>query len=474
MRTFFSQRRIFKTAPLVILLISSVVFAQNALISNQKNNLREEITIEEKWRGYDWTNNIRCLNTYDSEGNCVSKLMERWNSYRWENESWEKYTFDELHHKTSSILLKWNKDSGKWIFSEGSRAVIDTSDRKSNRIVLHNASWNPSSNSWDSEDSIFYDKKGRIIKTVNRDLTVSDSLNDTLLIIETTENSYQGDKVWIEQSKTWRSDTKETVSDRYRYRMINDAPMELYAIDYWDDKMNRWIPNTAKLFRKVENNYIVLDSIEEIIDDRSVPVYVSSETRDIRGNVMQHRFWQKSIDEATKKWTGTYIKWERNYNAEMNKFTIAESTFISDTSGCKWQLMNYQNQMCKIPSFSGTTEAGDYETTYKNWQFEKIVDTLVPCGLLVSSEQYYNEDKKQWLPTIKFTTIVGTDSTVVTTERLDQDKGEWNNDSLFVVRLDKSGKLLSRTNYAWARTGMLNGNWTKVSRITYITPEKKK
>lgn len=102
------------------------------------------------------------------------------------------------------------------------------------------------------------------------------------------------------------------------------------------------------------------------------------------------------------------------------------------------------------------------------WQYEKYFDTLTVSGVFLNGELYYDEKMKKWVPTLRCNIKKETDSTVVTTELLDPGNNEWKNDSLFVVRTDSEGKTISRVNYVWTRSGLLNGNWVKASRMTYI------
>jgi hypothetical protein len=59
----------------------SISFAQNPAVI--KNKHREDVIIEELWRGYSWSNDKRRTLTYDSAGNCISEMLERWNGSKW-------------------------------------------------------------------------------------------------------------------------------------------------------------------------------------------------------------------------------------------------------------------------------------------------------------------------------------------------------------------------------------------------------
>ncbi|NLL12892.1 MAG: hypothetical protein GX267_05765 [Fibrobacter sp.] len=440
--------------------------AQNPTVSKNKN--REDVIIEEVWKGYNWSNHKRRTLTYDSAGNCISELSEIWNGTKWEKESLIRSIYDDLHYKTGILIHKRNSKSSGWELVEGYRMMIDTIKGKSQKVVLHDAKWDPVKKCWFAPDSIFYDKKERVIKTVNIENYFSDETNDSIQIINTVENSYLNNNCWIETNKTWRSDNKKTESERYRYRKVGNSSPQEFTIDYWDNEMNRWIPNTAKLFRSVEGNQVKTDSLEEYFDDQLIPVYVSSQIHDSNGNLLLHRFWQKSLDEQTKKWSGKYWKWERNYNAHMKSYTVSESLFIADNSGKKWNLVSYENKLCKVPSSGDIIEWGKLEDISNVWQYEKYFDTLTVSGVFLNGELYYDEKMKKWVPTLRCNIKKETDSTVVTTELLDPGNNEWKNDSLFVVRTDSEGKTISRVNYVWTRSGLLNGNWVKASRMTYI------
>lgn len=465
MRNFCRKWMILKIAFLMIF-GCSIPFAQNPAVI--KNKHREDVIIEELWRGYSWSNDKRRTLTYDSAGNCISEMLETWNGSKWVKESLIRSTYDDLHYKTCLLIYKRNNSSSGWELVEGYRMMIDTIKGKSEKVVLHDAKWDPVKKSWFAPDSIFYDKNGRVIKTVNIEKSFSNETNDSLLTITTAENKYQNDNCWVETNKIWRSDTKKTESERYRYRMIGKSSPQEFAIDYWDNRMNRWIPNTAKLFREVEGNRVKTDSLEEYIDDKLVPVYVSSQIYDSNGNLMLHRFWQKSLDEQTNKWSGKYWKWERSYNAPMKSYTVTESLFVADEKGKKWDLVSYENKICKIPSSGDITESGQLEDISKMWQYEKYFDTLTIGGVFLNGELYYDEKMKKWVPTLRCSIKKEADSTLVTTELLDLGNNEWKNDSLFVVRTDSEGKTISRINYVWTRSGLLNGNWVKTSRMTYI------
>lgn len=468
MRNGFRQMRIIHAASIITIIITSLVFSQSQLKNDEiKKTQLNEVIIEETWRGFSWNKNTKITRNYDTNQNCINVMKENWNGTRWEKETLEKYSYDKLHRKLSSEFYSWNMKTGKWELVEGSREVFDTLNNKSNKVVLYEAVWNPSKKRWDSSDSIYYDKKNRIIKSVSKEISISDYNNDTLIIIETNDYNYQTDKIWVETNKVWRSDTKKTDIEKYRYRQIKTTPTQVYMIDIWDDRMNRWIPNTASLYRIYSDN-IETDSIEEIINNEPVPVYVSSKIKDNDGNVMVDYYWSKSVDEKTGKWNGTYVKWQRECDNNQKRVAIVESVFVADSNGSQWQLKSYQNETCKIPSAGNIVENGNFEFNINLWSFERSFDTLINSGINLTGEEYFDEEKKKWMPTLKFTSKVGSDSTVISTELLDMDNGQWSNDSMFVVRYDKDGKIISKTNHVWARAGLLNGDWVKASRQTYI------
>lgn len=466
MNIFYRKWMVLKITLLLMVLGTSNLFAKNPTASKNKN--REDVIIEEVWKGYNWSNNKRRTLTYDSAGNCISELSEIWKGSRWEKESLTQNIYDDLYYKTGMLKHKRNSSSSGWELVEGYRMMIDTVKGKSERVVLHDAKWDPVKKCWFALDSVFYDKKGRVTKTVNIESYYSDETNDSIQIINTVENNYLNNNCWIETNKTWRSDNKKTESERYRYRRVGNSSPQEFTIDYWENGMNRWIPNTAKLFRNVEGSQIITDSLEEYVDDDLVPVYVYSQVRDSNGNLLLNRVWQKGLDEQTKKWSGKYWKWERNYNDNMKSYSIAESLFVADDSGKKWNLVSYENKICKIPSSGDVIESGQLEEISNVWQYEKYFDTLAVSGVFLNGELYYDEIKKKWVPTLRCSIKKETDSTVVTTELLDLGKNEWKNDSLFVVRTDSEGKTISRINYVWTRSGLLNGSWVKTSRMTYI------
>lgn len=468
MRNGFRRMRIIHTVSIVIIIITSLVFSQSHLKNDEiKKTQLNEVIIEETWRGLSWNKNTKMTRNYDTNQNCISVMKENWNGTKWEKETLEKYSYDKLHRKLSSEFYSWNMKTGKWELVEGSREVFDTVNSKSNKVVLYDAVWNLSEKRWDSSDSIYYDKKNRIIKSVSKEISISDYNNDTLIKIETNNYNYQTDKIWIETNKVWQSDTKKTDIEKYRYRQVENEPMQIYMIDYWDDRMNRWIPNTASLYRTHSDN-IETDSVEEIINDKPVPVYVSSKLKDNDGNVIVNNYWSKNVNEKTGKWNGTYVKWQREYDDNQKRVAIVESVFVADSNGSQWQLKSYQNEICKIPSAGNIVENGNFEFNINLWSFERSFDTLINSGINLTGEEYFDEEKKKWMPTLKFTSKVGSDSTVISTELLDMDNGQWSNDSMFVVRYDKDGKIISKTNHVWARAGLLNGDWVKASRQTYI------
>ena len=146
------------------------------LLSKNKN--REDVIIEEVWKGYNWSNHKRRTLTYDSSGNCISELSEIWNGTKWEKESLIRSIYDDLHYKTGILIHKRNSKSSGWELVEGYRMMIDTIKGKSQKVVLHDAKWDPVKKCWFSPDSMFYDKKERVIKTVNIENYFSDETND--------------------------------------------------------------------------------------------------------------------------------------------------------------------------------------------------------------------------------------------------------------------------------------------------------
>lgn len=454
-----------KAISIILVFTSSLFSVQDQTQSN--NKYKEQVIIEEKWKGYNWSIDSRRTLTYDSHGNCISELIEKWNGNGWVREMMVKSTYDGLHQQVSSCKYKPKNNSSGWDLIEGYRSKIDTTIGKSKRVVFYNAEWDQVNKTWIASDKIYYDNKGRIAKSVCREISYSDTSNDSIIFIETSENNYLNDNSWVEISNKLRSDKLKGESERFRYRQISDSGEKVYAVDVWDNEMNRWITNTARLFRKNTGNLIEIDSIEEIIGEKSIPVYVSAETRDSSGNILQYRVWQKNYNEEKKKWTGKYEKWDRVYNAVINNYTVAESVFVADSVGLNWKLIRYENKICKVPSAGDITESGYYEALINDWQYEKSFDTLASFGVFINGECFYDEVNKKWLPTLKCNISKDADSTKIITERLDMQNNEWKNDSLFVVRTDSQGKIMSRINYVWARTGMFNENWSKVSRITY-------
>ncbi|MFW6253289.1 MAG: hypothetical protein ACOC41_00020 [Chitinivibrionales bacterium] len=425
---------------------------------------RQQVILKDAWRGFSWTSDYRQTHTHDSNGKCIGILHERWNGLRWKKDRLERFLYDDLHYQTAGLIYRWDK-TGNWKLIGGANARIDTTNASGNRVVLYNAQWDPMRSFWVAGDSVIYDKRGRVVKMTNRSYDVSNSGRDSVLIIKTIENTWQGKTNWVEDTYTKRSDSKQTTLERCRYRQVGDSIMQTFTIDYWDSSIKGWLSNTAMLFSMKDSAGLAYDSIVELINKRPVPVYVESELRDNSGNTLRHRVMYKSYDKKGEPVSGSFYKWERGHLCQ-NQFTIAESTFTYDGSTGRWELLYYENQRCNISTDKKATEWG-YFAESEEWEQVRSFDTLTSCGIKIKAEQYYDKEKKRWLPLVHFRERGDSDSTIITTEIMDLETGDWIYDSMYVVQLNDKGKIEKRTNYVWKRTA-LNGNWSKDSRMTYL------
>ena len=73
--------------------------AQNPTVSKNKN--REDVIIEEVWKGYNWSNHKRRTLTYDSAGNCIMSYRRYGTVQNGKRESLIRSIYDDLHYKTA-------------------------------------------------------------------------------------------------------------------------------------------------------------------------------------------------------------------------------------------------------------------------------------------------------------------------------------------------------------------------------------
>ncbi|NLE02805.1 MAG: hypothetical protein GX640_23305 [Fibrobacter sp.] len=460
MKLFFNCTFLF-----LIIMISQSKAADDRSISKSGKIPQKTVMLEENWNESNWIKNLKTMISFDSTTGYYEEIIQKWNGSNWDNTTRKEMYFDKFKYNKATISYKWS--SGQWILTSGFRSIVDTILKNGNRLVLYDVNWNPALKGWVADDSIFYDSKSRIKKRVVKDTEVLNN-KDTVKTITLSENIYQNDNIWIEVQSTWRSNSKQVDKERYRYRRTDDSSRECYSIDYWDDDANRWIPNTARLYRQSDFPSLVYDSLEEFINNKFVPVYVSLECRDPEGNLMQQHIYEKKFDESTGTWSGTSFKWDRTFNSHENRYIVAESTFVLDQYGKSWVLTGYENNQCRFPFDGGYTESGSYEDTFKMWEFDRSFDTLLPCGLLLSGENYCDIENKKWLPLTDFSYTQMNDSAIVVKSYFNIDKKNWINDSLFSLKLSPKGQVISRINHVWIQNGLFSGKWNKISKISYL------
>ncbi|MBN1602089.1 MAG: hypothetical protein JW915_10800 [Chitinispirillaceae bacterium] len=425
----------------------------------------KNITIEETWNGSQWMNYTKKIISYDPGSNCLDEVNQKWSRSSWINDTRTLTSYDRLLLENAKVTFKWKKKG--WEVIEGVRLYVDTVMNNGCRLVLHNCEWEPQKKIWIAEDSIFYDVQGRIKRHVSNDYDSPEQLRNDISAVTTSEYIYQGDDMWMETKITNHSDKKRIEKELFRYRKIAEAPLTIFMIDCWDERINRWIQNTARLYRKNKNRFSVYDSIEESINDQSVPVYVEDENRDFSGNLISQRIIVKKYDESKKNWSGTYYKWERVPSNSENEYNAAESTFTLNASDGNWILTSYEKKQCRHPLAGGYEECGFYDENLKTWEYYQTIDTLHSSGIILSKETFFDLRRKQWVPLTDYSYFRAGDSISVLKTWFDTDNNNWSNDSLFTIRTDASGAAISRTNLVWKQSGLFNERWDKVRKITY-------
>jgi hypothetical protein len=423
----------------------------------------KNIAVEETWNGSQWMNYTKKITSYDIGSNCLDEVIQKWNGTRWTNESRILTCYDRLQLENAKVSYKWNKNY--WEVIDGFRLYVDTVMNNGRRLVLHDCEWVPQKKIWIAEDSIFYDARGRILRHVSNDYNSPEDLKGDVKAMTTSEYIYQSDDIWMESKTTLHSDKKRTEKELFRYRKVADAPLTTFNIDCWDERINRWIQNTARLYRKDRNKFSVYDSIEESINGKPVPVYVDDENRDSSGNLVSQRLIIRAYDENKKKWSGTYYKWERvRSNSD---YYAAESTFTLSPSGGNWKLTSYEKKLCRHPLTGGFEESGFYDEDFKTWEYYQTIDTLHSTGILLNKENFFDRKGKRWIPLTDFSYSRAGDTISILKTWFDIDKNSWCNDSLFSIRTDASGTAISRTNLVWTQSGLFSERWNNVSKITY-------
>lgn len=451
-----------------LLLAVFPIKAQNSesfiLSKNLGKKMTKNVSIEETWNGSQWMNYTKKIISYDPGSNCLDEVNQKWSRSSWINDTRTLTSYDRLHLENAKVTFKWKKNG--WEVIEGVRLYVDTV-LNSCRLVLHNCDWEPQKKIWIAEDSIFYDVQGRIIRHVSNVYDSPEKLRSDIDAVTTSEYIYLSDDMWMESKTTNRSGKKRTEKELFRYRKIAQAPLIIFLIDCWDERINRWIQNTARLYRKNRNQFSVYDSIEESINGQSVPVYVDDENRDSSGNLISQRIIVRKYDENRKNWSGTYYKWERVRSNSENEYNMAESTFTLNASGGNWILTSYEKKLCRHPLKGGYEESGFYDENFKTWEYYQTIDTLHPSGIILSKENFFDLKRKQWIPLTDFSYSRAGDSISILKTWFDIDKNNWSNDSLFTIQTDASGAAISRTNLVWTQSGLFSERWDKVVKITY-------
>jgi hypothetical protein len=434
-------------------------------INDEKNTVCN-VAIQEEWRESAWINFAKSTVCYSFKSNYLKEEIQKWNGNEWLNESCKISCYDKLQFENAKVLYRWNK-IGYWEMVEGERSYVDTIMNNGYRLILYNCLWEPKKKIWIAEDSIFYDLKGQISKQVSRDSVYSEESKKKTGVVVTSEFLYLNENTWIEVQTTNYPEEKNVEKEQYRYRKINNFSIPAYIIDAWDEEVNGWILNTAKLFRKQNNSRCVYDSIEEIINGQATPVYISEEQRDISGNLMLRRIKIREYDEDKNEWNGNYYKWERSRCMSDKEYYAAESSFTLDSSGKSWQLNNYEKKVCRHPLNGKYEESAYYDKNLKELEFVQTFDTLLSSGILINKENFFDSEKKQWVPLTDFTYTQSEDTISIIKTSFDIDKNKWDNDSLIFIQVDSLGVIVSRINQVWTQDGLFTGKWKNASRINY-------
>jgi hypothetical protein len=413
-----------------------------------------------------WDNTLRSTSTYDSLGRITEEITEKWNGKKWNNFSKNEFQYERFFQEIATYNYDWNSKGSIWILGDGSRKYLDTLDKKGNRLYLENLTYDKVNKKWEATDSTFYDNKKRIEKTVSKNRDSSSMRLNTNETIETCDYYYQSDNVWIETYKTYTTNSKGINVERLRYRKKNDGPTIQYAVDYWDSQTNRWIPNTAQLYRKYENGKIVLDSMEEVINDKSIPVYLYTEMQSIDGQLTVQRYWKKSFDEKTNKWKGSCYKSESRFDKSSGTFYKTDSTFVAHEDGQSWILSYFEKEDNSIPSRFYNLISGEFKDSLGQWEYSGDRDTVTSCGIKLNIGQYFNEQKMCWLPEKRFTTSKNGDTLCIISQLYDFELDDWENVSMMSVLLGVDSLVKERIDWNWTRS-MLNGKWEQTKKISY-------
>lgn len=464
--TFASVHRLFV---FILFFLQGIVFHTTGSTTGL---FRQSIVVKEKWNTYHWCSDVRLTYTFDTSGQCISIMHEKWTGTKWVNDLWERFSYDDLHYPVSWLVYRWFQDSG-WRMIEGTRKEIDTIDIVGNRVVLRDAAWDAAEKRWCAEDLTLYDSYDRVKKRVITQTISSQYGWDTTTIIYTTENSWSNDARWIQNSTIWRSDTRETTATRRQYRENSDSisrELSTISVDYWDEESQAWLVDKAKLFRVKDSAGIVYDSLVELRDSGVTPLYVELVKRDERGNLLTHRLCLNFSGDSRDGHTGIHYIWKRKYNPDKHQYTVAESTYTLEVSG--WKLLHYYRQTRDISSDLGIDEWGYYGKETGKWGQTRQFDFITPYGLKIKGRKYFDSSKREWIPLITFSENRQQDSTIITADLFDVKTGKWTQDSMYIIHLNKHGKIVDKIIYTRTAEDALSNGWQKYRRIIYKDPNR--
>jgi hypothetical protein len=150
------------------------------------------------------------------------------------------------------------------------------------------------------------------------------------------------------------------------------------------------------------------------------------------------------------------------------EYCVAESSFTLDSYGKKWQLNSYEKKLCRLALNGKFEESGYYDKNVRDWEFVQSFDTLLPNGIHLNKEKFFDSEKKQWVPLTDYTYTESADTVFITKTGLNIYKNKWENDSLITIQLDSSGAIVSKINHVWTKDGLFTGKWERASRICYV------
>ncbi|NLW32085.1 MAG: T9SS type A sorting domain-containing protein [Fibrobacter sp.] len=384
-------------------------------------NTVSEVYIEERWNGQEWEKVRRDSIVYSTKGTIFGQELEpsfeqsqNWDGSKWVNDTkWEIIYPEDLTRRGISEW-DWDNSSQSWKLSYMSCGKIDTLDNNGNEITLRDASYSETSK--------------RFYFTANEE--TDDGFISYQYLIFTQEGTIDSSEMsktrWIRQSNL--NDTIE------------------YRVDEWDSYSDTWYEGVYKVFRYMENDFVLYDSILVDIEGewklQELDKFIFSDN----SFHAQYSYYDMWFDPDLQEWEGegTIEFVEYLNNSKITRYIGSECEWNPTTS--KWEIIDEYAEEYWFEN--GTILESFFEKSLDEetgeWFGEGSKDTLIsPFQEPFYKEFYFDCQNDSWKPFNRFSVKDSTDNIIICLEEiLDDETNEWYSCSRRIGHLDNSDRII--------------------------------